>query len=137
MSPARTHEQALLASGEALLQRALRETGAPAMARLDVLEGVAAQEGGWPLKDYRSSFAAPRFLTTEEAQLWADKLADVLASARVPVPLAIAALARPDLHKSFARTVFVATVCWFWSSRVTVTSVPGAGVGGDSRSFRR
>ena len=103
MRPPRTHEQALLASSEALLQRALRETGAPPMARLDVLEGLAAQEGGWPLKDYRSSFAAPRFLTTEEAQLWADKLADVLASARVPVPLAIAALARPDLHKGEQR----------------------------------
>ncbi|MGY2078812.1 Eco57I restriction-modification methylase domain-containing protein [Modestobacter sp. SYSU DS0657] len=104
MSRPRTQEQRLLADAAALVARALTDLDAPADARLDLLEATAAGYAGWDLDDYRQRFSRPRHVAADDARIWGDKLLHLLHALPIPLPLALSALAHPQLGPGARRT---------------------------------
>ncbi|TKJ24328.1 restriction endonuclease [Blastococcus sp. CCUG 61487] len=104
MSRPRTHEQRLLADAAALVTRALTDLDAPAVGRLDLLEATAAGYAGWDLDDYRERFSRPGQVPADDVRVWGDKLLHLLDALPIPVPLALSALAHPQLDPGARRT---------------------------------
>lgn len=104
MSRPRTHEQRLLAQSSAMLSRALADFEAPATARLEILEATAAAYAGWDLAEYRRRFPRFRHVPVDGAAVWGQKLVHVLAATPIAVPLALSALAHPQLDVSAQRS---------------------------------
>lgn len=124
----RSAEAALLAPVDQLIDAALKDLGCQGnlAARLEILEGVAAVHGGWPLlKFWRRLGRQPR-LRTDTAIPWAEKVLTRLSDTEIPIPLALAALSREPLTATEMRTTGAYYTDWRLAQLLARQAVPGA-----------
>ena len=96
----KSFEASLLAKSTASLRRIAENVGAPPADhtyRLAILEAVAAHHAGWSVSDYWTRFGIEHLKMFSTPGDWAPRLLREIAGSGIPVPLALAALAREDL----------------------------------------
>jgi Alw26I/Eco31I/Esp3I family type II restriction m6 adenine DNA methyltransferase len=71
--------------------------------RLEILEAAAAELGGFTLGAYRRTFDEHYVLSSVAAKKAANKLLDSLGASAIPLPLALSALASPQLDGSMQK----------------------------------
>jgi methylase of polypeptide subunit release factors len=96
VSPPVPVEDGLLANVETLIVGALADGGDHG-ARLDLLEAVAAELGGFSLRDYRRADGTERMLTEPEVVGAATQIADALRRTPIHPALALTSLARAPM----------------------------------------
>lgn len=84
--------------------RALDQAASTPDARLEVLEAAAGRLGGFTLDAYRKRFNTTHALSEGRALEAAAKVLEALKGGPIPLPLALCALARPQVSESEQRT---------------------------------
>lgn len=103
MSVSRPWEQVVLHEAGSLVARQAYETDSPDHARLELLEALASLAGGWRLADFRERHPDNYVLDPEASLGIASELQAIVDKANVPIPLALASLARPELEQTDRR----------------------------------
>jgi len=85
-------------------QRVLKDLASSQDARLEILEAVSSRVGGFSLHEYRNLFQNSTVLSESFALESASTVINELRLCPIPLPLALSALARPNLAVSEQRT---------------------------------
>ncbi len=124
----RSVEATLLRAADALLDEAaghLMPGLDPTDARLGVLEVIAGEVAGWDVAEFwrlTGEGQAPQF--TADPQAWAEKVLAAIRETGIPVPLALAALAREVLPPRKQRTTGAYYTDWRLAQLLAGQAVP-------------
>lgn len=92
--------------------------------RLSVLEAVAAAHGGWVVEDLWARGADETPAAESDSRPWAEKILEGIQGTEIPVPLALASLAREFLPTSQQRKEGAYYTDWRLAQMLAESSVP-------------
>lgn len=122
----RSLEESILTKSNRLLDRAVAEL-APSEdrndARLDVLEIVAATYAGWNVEDYWRTTQGRTVALTDRGEYHAGTILKSINATEIPVPLALAALAREALSSTDQRKTGAYYTDWRLAQMLAGSSV--------------